>query len=144
MTKERAPHASLYARLGALCYIAWGVFHVKVAWDIAKLGLAQSGITQGRLYQLAAYMLTISLFVIVVALWRNWKNDKMGFWLNMCVAGWADAIWVCVVVIPGYVDAVRGLVPPAVFVLGLIFTTCAIRRKTRMERQHQLPPPKEN
>jgi hypothetical protein len=40
------------ARLGALCYIAWGLFHVNVAHDIYVLAFAQTGITQGRLYQL--------------------------------------------------------------------------------------------
>jgi hypothetical protein len=55
------------ARLGALCYIAWGLFHVNVAHDIYILGFAQNGITQGRLYQLAAYMLCIAMFAIAVA-----------------------------------------------------------------------------
>lgn len=113
------------SRLGALCYTAWGLFHVKVAWDIAQLGRAQTGIAQGRIFQLAAYMLTISLFVIVVAVTRNWRNDRKGFWLNLVVAGWADGIWVLVVVLPGYVDPVRGFVPPAIFLAGAVLTWLA-------------------
>jgi hypothetical protein len=44
------------------------------------LALTQTGITQGRSLQLAAYMLAIALFAIAIALWRN---DRLGYWLNL-------------------------------------------------------------
>jgi hypothetical protein len=40
--------STLIARLGALCYIAWGLFHVNVAHDIYTLGSTQTGIARGR------------------------------------------------------------------------------------------------
>ena len=113
------------ARLGALCYVAWGLFHVKVAYDIYLLGSAQTGITQGRLYQLAAYLLCIAVFAIVVALVANWRNTQRGYWLNLCVIGWADGVWVLVVVLPGYVPLLRGLLPPAIFLAGAVLTSIA-------------------
>jgi hypothetical protein len=113
------------ARLGALCYVAWGLFHVKVANDIYLLGSAQTGITQGRLYQLAAYLLCIAVFAIVVALVANWRNAQRGYWLNLCVIGWADGVWVLVVVLPGYVPLLRGLLPPAIFLAGAVLTSIA-------------------
>lgn len=123
------------ARVGALAYAVWAAFHLKVAWDIYALGAAESGIAQGRIFQLAAYMLTISLFVGVVALLLNWRNDRLGYWLNLCVAGWADLIWVAVVVAPGYVGAARGLIPPAIFVVGAVLTTIAHRgRRDQLAR----------
>jgi hypothetical protein len=115
------------ARLGALCYVAWGLFHIKVAYDIYLLGSAQIGITQGRLYQLAAYLLCIAVFAIVVALVANWRNMRRGYWLNLCVIGWADGVWVLVVVIPGYVPLLRGLLPPAIFLMGVVLTSIARR-----------------
>jgi hypothetical protein len=87
------------------------------------------GIAQGRLLQLAAYLLTISLFAIVVAIWRVAKNDRLGFWLNLAVVGWADMIWVLVVVLPGYVPLVRGLLPPAVFALAAVLSAVAYRHR---------------
>lgn len=125
------PGAFWLSRLGALCYAAWGLFHCKVAADIWRLGTTEQGLAQGRLYQLAAYMLTIALFVLVVGLWRNWRNDRAGYWLNLVVAGWADSIWVAVVVVPGYVDAIRGFLPPAIFLAGAILTTLARRTAAR-------------
>ncbi len=117
----------IFARLGAILYTAWGVFHVYVAWQIYTLGLTEQGIAQGRLFQLAAYMLTISLFAIVVAVTRNWRNDNLGYWLNIVVVSWADIIWVLVVVLPGYVPMARGLIPPAVWVAAAICSTIARR-----------------
>ncbi|PEQ11699.1 hypothetical protein B2G71_16425 [Novosphingobium sp. PC22D] len=117
--------SAIFARLGAFCYAIWGVFHCKVAWDIFALGHDQAGLAQGRLYQLAAYMLTIALFVLVVAIRRNWRNDRIGYLLNLGVAGWADGIWLLVVVAPGYVSPLRGLLPPAIFLLGAVLTTLA-------------------
>jgi hypothetical protein len=131
MTTSAINRIPLSARLGALCYAAWGLFHCKVAFDIWQLGRGEQGLAQGRLFQLAAYMLTIALFVLVVGLRRNWRNDIRGYWLNLCIAGWADGIWVLVVVLPGYVDAVRGFVPPAIFVAGAILTTLARKHAIR-------------
>jgi hypothetical protein len=119
------------ARIGALCYIAWGIFHVRVAWDIYQLGERQTGIAQGRTFQLSAYMLTIAIFVICIAAILNWRNDARGYWLNLCVAGWADAIWLIVVVLPGYVGLTRGFVPPAIFVAGAVATTLGRRIRSR-------------
>jgi hypothetical protein len=118
----------LIARLGALCYIAWGLFHVNVAHDIYTLGLAQTGIVRGRLYQLAAYMLCIAVFAILMAAAGNWRNGERSYWLNLIVVGCADLVWVLVVVLPGYVPLLRGLLPPAIYVLGALLTTAARSR----------------
>ncbi|HUB91050.1 MAG TPA: hypothetical protein VMA74_15105 [Dyella sp.] len=118
------------SRIGAICYALWGLFHCKVAYDIYQLGTQESALAQGRLFQLAAYMLSIALFAIVVAVRYNWRNHRQGYWLNLCVVGWADAVWVAVVVLPGYVDLFRGLVPPAIYVTGALLTTYARRQRS--------------
>jgi hypothetical protein len=102
-----AKNAFRLARLGALFYVAWGLFHVGVAHDIYRLGAAQTGIVQGRLFQMAAYMLSIALFAIGVSVVGNWRNSRLGYWLNLCVIGWADSVWVIVVVVPGYLSCLR-------------------------------------
>lgn len=122
--------AAALARVGALSYAAWGVFHVYVSWQIFSLSLSLQGIAQGRMLQLAAYMLTIALFAVAIALWRNWRNDRVGHWLNLCVIGWADAIWVAVVVLPGYVSLGRGLLPPCLWVIGAVCCVAAQKLQT--------------
>ena len=59
------------------------------------------GITRGRLYQLAAYMLCIALFAIVTGAAGIVRNGPRSYWLNLIVVGWADLVWVLVVVPPG-------------------------------------------
>jgi hypothetical protein len=118
---------TVYARLGAVFFALWGVFHVYVAWQIYTLALTQTGIAQGRTLQLAAYMLTIALFAIAIALRRNWRNDRLGYWLNLAVVSWADIIWVVVVVLPGYVSLARGLIPPTFWLAGALCSSLAQR-----------------
>lgn len=119
--------ANIFAKLGAVAYTIWGIFHLYVAWQIYTLGLTEQGIAQGRTLQLAAYMLTIALFAIGVAVTRNWRNDTLGYWLNLGIVSWADIIWVLVVVFPGYVPMGRGLIPPAIWIVGALLTTIAHR-----------------
>jgi hypothetical protein len=127
-------NASHLARLGALFYFAWGLFHVSVAHDIYRLGVAQTGIVRGRLFQMAAYMLSIALFAIGVSVVGNWRNSRHGYWLNLCVVGWADSVWVIVVVLPGYVPLARGLIPPGIFLAAAILTSLARLTLSPVER----------
>jgi hypothetical protein len=113
------------ARLGSLFYFAWGLLHVGVAHDIYLLRVVQSGITQGRIFQLSAYLLSIAAFAICVAAAGNWRNSRVAFWLNLCVVECADSVWVFVVVLPGYVPLARGLIPPAIFLATAMLTTVA-------------------
>ena len=74
-----------------------------------------------------AVPIVIALFAIVVALWRNWRDDRLGYWLNLAVVSWADIIWVLVVVLPGYVPLTRGHIPPAFWLAGALCWTLAQR-----------------
>lgn len=122
---KRSILAQITALAGACCYVAWGVFHLKVAHDIYALGQTQSGIAQGRTFQLAAYMLCIALAAIVVAIAGNLFNRRWAYWFNLGLMGWADGVWTLVVVLPGYVPLFRGLVPPAIFLVGAALTSLA-------------------
>jgi hypothetical protein len=75
--------STITARVGALCYSVWGLFHVNVAHDIYELGSTHTGMAQGRLYHLAAYMMCIAVFAIVTGAVRNWRNGVLGCWLNL-------------------------------------------------------------
>jgi hypothetical protein len=72
-------------------------------------------------------MLTISLSVVYVAVTRNWRNDQLGYKLNLGVVSWADLVWVFVVVLPDYVPLGRGFIPPAIWITGAVLTMIAQR-----------------
>ena len=131
INRRKASMGLAFGRLGAACYLAWGAFHVYVAYQIYQLALANQGLVQGRLAQLALYMLSFALFAIAVALWGNWRNSRWGYWLNLLVLGWADAIWVITVVAPGYVPAARGLIPVAIYIAGAVLTTAGMLASRR-------------
>ena len=72
-------------------------------------------------------MLCIAVFAVLTAAVGNWRNGKWSYWLNLIVVGWADLVWVLVVVLPGYVPLLRGLLPPAIYGLGALLTIAARR-----------------
>ena len=76
----------IYARIGAVFYILWGLLHLIAAKKVYILGQAlESSMVQGRIYQDAFYLLFFALFGIVVAVKFNWKNNKLGYWLNTVI-----------------------------------------------------------
>jgi len=55
----------------------------------------------------------------------NWRNSRPGFWLNAPIAGVADIPFILFVLIPGYAPFWPGVVGPALWVAGMIFTGLA-------------------
>jgi len=45
-------------------------------WRGRSIRSAERGLAQGRLFQMAAYMLCIALFAVGIAPTRNWRNDS--------------------------------------------------------------------
>lgn len=111
-------------RIGATLYFLWGILHLYAAYGIYKLGTdLEPGLVQARLFQDAAFMLIIALLAMAIAVWKNWNNDRIGYWLNLSIVSVADIIFLLLVVIPGYVPLGRGLIGPALWVAAVIFST---------------------
>ena len=114
----------IYARIGAVFYILWGLLHLVAAKKVYLLALAlESGIVQGRIYQDAFYLLFFAVFSIVIALSLNWKNSKSGYWLNFVVVSFADIGFIVAILIPGSLPLFPGLIGPVVWVIALTLTT---------------------
>lgn len=114
--------ASALSFLGAGCYSLWGLLHIFAAHGIYQLGAEQSGLVQGRLYQDAALMLAIALAVLYVAAFKNWRNDRFGFWCNLVLVSIADIIFLLFIVWPGHVPPERALPGPTLWLFGALFT----------------------
>jgi hypothetical protein len=84
------------------------------------------GMIQGRIYQDAWSLLFFAIFGIVVAVYLNWRNSYLGYWLNLIVVSAADLGYIFFVLIPGYVPLVPGGLGPLLWVLALIFSTLGI------------------
>jgi len=106
----------IYARIGTVFYILWGLLHLVAAKKVYLLGQTlESGMVQGRIYQDAFYLLFFALFGIVVALTLNWKNSRLGYWLNF--------VFIVAVLIPGYLPLFPGSIGPIVWLIALTLTT---------------------
>lgn len=67
--------SNLFARLGAITYVLWGILHIEAARKVFMLGQGlEPGMVQGRVFQDAWNLLFFALFGIVVGLFLNWKR----------------------------------------------------------------------
>ena len=115
------------ARIGSVLYILWGILHIVAAYKVYSLGQTlEQGMIQGRLYQDAWNLLFFALFGIVVAVLYNWKNNKIGFWLNLIVVSVGDIGFIITILLPGYLPLFPGALGPILWVLALTFSTIAI------------------
>lgn len=118
---------NLFAKLGAVMYVLWGLLHLQAARLVYMLGNSlEAGMVQGRIYQVAFYLLFFALFGIAVAVTLNWKNSRLGYWLNLVVVSAADIGFIIYVLLPGYVPLVPGGLGPLLWVLALVFSTLGI------------------
>lgn len=120
---------NLSYRIGAICYVIWGLLHIVAAYRIYELGLSQDPtIVQGRLYQGSWNMLYLAVLSIVIAVAFNWKNSWGGYWLNLITISVVDIGFIVLLLLPGYSTDILG---PIMWILGAIFTTIGILKAPR-------------
>lgn len=116
-----------FARFGAVTYVFWGLLHIQAAWFVYALGQSlEPGIVQGRVYQDAWNLLFFALFGIFVAVTLNWKNSRLGYWLNLVVVSVGDIGFIVTILMPGYIPLVPGGLGPLLWLLAVVFSTLGI------------------
>ena len=118
------------ARTGSILYVLWGALHIVAAFKVYTLGQSlEPGMVQGRIFQDAWNLLFFALFGSAVAIKYNWRNSKLGYWLNLVVVSAADIGFIIFLLIPGYLPLVPGALGPLLWLLALAFSTAAIYRE---------------
>ena len=118
---------NIFAKVGAVAYVMWGILHIQAARLVFLLGDSlEPGMVQGRIYQDAFSLLFFAIFGIAVAVWLNWRNSRLGYWLNLVVISTADIGFIVYVLLPGYVPLVPGGLGPLLWVVAIIFSTLGI------------------
>jgi hypothetical protein len=118
------------SKIGATSYIIWGLLHIGAAMDEFRLGSTlEPGLVQGKINQGAWDLLFFALFAIVVAVKYNWKNESLGYWLNLIVVSAADIGFIIFVLLPGHVALFPGILGPIFWIGGAVFSTLGIRTK---------------
>ena len=119
--------SNLFAKLGSVTYVLWGILHIEAARKVYVLGQTlDAGMLQGRIFQDAWNLLFFAVFGIVVGIFLNWKNSRLGYWLNLVVVSAGDIGYIVFVLVPGYVPFMPGALGPILWVLAVLFSTVGI------------------
>lgn len=119
--------SNIFAKLGAITYVIWGILHIVAAKAVYTLGeTLDPGLIQGRIFQVAWNLLFFAIFGIVVGIFLNWKNSRLGYWLNLIVVSVGDIGYIIYLIIPGYVALIPGAFGPITWLLAVLFSTIGI------------------
>lgn len=135
-------------KIGATFYILWGLLHIVggaallqqlsaegVTGVLASLGTAvppaelpvvSGGVTAAVLAFFAFNWVWIGLVVLAVGIWLNWHNSRLGYWLNLMVAGAADLGLLIFLLLPGYMAVTDGWPGPLLWLLAVVFSTIGL------------------
>ena len=113
-------------RLGAAFYILWGMLHLYAAYISYQLGNGQGDqFVMSKLQQNGWNLAFISIACIAVAATMNWRNSRLGFWINAIMVSITDIGFVVLILLPGIQT---DLVGPILWLLGLAGTSIGILR----------------
>lgn len=126
----------ILARLGALSYIVWSVLHFQAARAVYQMGSAMAhSPEQSRVLQDAWNLFFFAVAALGIAVAMNWRNSRLGFWLNLAVVSVADAGFIVFVMIPGHVAMWPGMLGPIFWILGAVFSAAGVFwRSERVQR----------
>jgi hypothetical protein len=111
------------AKIGAALYVCWGLLHFTAAHGVYKLAQTSAGTAiEGRLLQTAFYLAAFAAAAIALAITQNWRNDRLGFWINGVMVGIADIPFILFVLIPGQAPWWPGLLGPIFWVAAFFLT----------------------
>jgi hypothetical protein len=118
----------IYARIGSVLYVLWGLLHLEAVYEeFALAATLGPGLAKGKLNQGAWDLLFFAAASILIAILLNWKNDRRGYWTNLLLVSYADIGFIIFVLIPGYVAVFPGILGPVFWISGAIFSTLGIR-----------------
>ena len=114
------------AKLRAVLYVCWGLLHFTAAYGVYRLAQnSPATMAQGRLMLTAFYLMAFAATAIVLALTLNWRNDRLGFWVNGIMVGIADIPFILFVLIPGFAPWWPGLLGPGLWIAAFSVTALA-------------------
>jgi hypothetical protein len=111
------------ARVGAICYFLWGLVHYQASYGVFLLASKlPASMERGRINQDAFYLACFATTGIAVAILLNWRNDRLGFWLNAIAISAGDIPFILFVLLPGYTAFWPGVLGPVLWIAALTCT----------------------
>lgn len=122
----------MFHKLGAIFYALWGALHLAAAAEGFRLGMSvEAGVIHARLMQNAWNLAVFAAIALVVAVAFNWRNSRVGYWINLVTVSAADIGFVIFVLAPGYVAFFPSVLGPVFWLLGALFSTLGILAKPK-------------
>ena len=132
-------------KIGAVFYILWGIFHAYIGilllekvfsegtpGALAAIGNAlpasqipqiNSPVMNGVIGHYAWNLLWFGAYAIILAVFMNWKNSRVGYWFNLVVVSLTDLGFIFGILVPGFITAAAGVPGPVLWILAVIFTS---------------------
>lgn len=116
-------------KIGSILFVLWGLLHLMAANGIYRLaGTVEAEMLHARLLQASWHMILFALAAIGIAVAYNWKNKRMGFWLNATVTSTTDVGFIVLFLVPGVMPWWPGAIGPILWLLAMTFASIGIRR----------------
>ena len=116
-------------KIGAVLYVLWGLLHIIAAYRVygSASGVADPALA-ARIAQAGWNLGILAIFSLVIAAKFNWRNDRLGYWLNLSVVSAGDIGFIVLVLLPGHFPLVQGMLGPALWLLAVLFSTIGLRQ----------------
>lgn len=116
-----------WAKIGAIAYVIWGLWHLQVVVALWQAGAAPEDPRLGlRLQQGAFHILFFVIVAVVAGGWLNWRNSRIGYWINLVTVGWTEIGLFYLFILPGLFPWLpKGWVGPAAWLIAVAATTAA-------------------
>lgn len=120
-----------WEKIGAAAYIMWGLWHLQVVAGLWQMGAAYQDPGIGlRLQQGGFHIMFFVLVAIIAGVWLNWRNSRLGYWINLIVVGWTEIGLFYLFVLPGLFPWLpTGWIGPALWVIAVAASTIALLRR---------------
>lgn len=147
-------------RIGAVLYALWGLLHVVggavilqsaltggatealqgmgSALPAAEIPLIAGKIADNVIAFHAWNLMWAGGLALVIAITLNWRNSKVGYWLNLAIVAVADVGLIVFLLLPGLMTVSDGIWGPLLYVLALLFATIGLATEVGTPR-HPTP-----
>ncbi|NOK64411.1 MAG: hypothetical protein GFH27_549445n3 [Chloroflexi bacterium AL-W] len=117
-------------KLGAIAYVLWGLWHIPVVirlWTQGTRLVEPAGVGL-RLQQGAFHILFFVLCAIIIGMWLNWRNSRLGYWLSLFTISWTELGLFILFMIPGLFPWLPTVwIGPTLWLLAVVCTTLGQR-----------------
>lgn len=120
----------LSAKIGAIAYALWSLLHIVLGVTRLNERIADGTLAEatGRLAQGHWTLIYLGVFGLILS-WFNWQNNKTAYWVAAFIISAEDIGFLLFPVWQGGTGFPASTIGPALWLIGLAFTSFAYTRQ---------------